>query len=54
MLDPELLKILACPACENRPPVKEDASKQQLVCTECGRAYPIQGGIPIMKIDDHG
>ena len=53
MVDPELLKILACPACESRPPVKEDSAKNQLVCTQCGRGYPIRNGIPIMKVD-HG
>jgi len=51
MINPDLLNILACPACEGRSPVKEEASKSQLVCTNCGRAYPILGGIPIMKIN---
>ena len=54
MLDPDLLKILACPACDDRPPVREDEAKSELVCTQCGRAYPIRDGIPIMKLDDHG
>ena len=52
MIDPELLKILACPACESRPPVKEDAANSRLVCTGCGRAYPVRDGIPIMLVEE--
>ena len=54
MLDPEFLNILACPACESRPPLKEDAAGSRLVCTVCGRGYPIRDGIPIMVSEDHG
>ena len=49
MIDPKLLEILACPACESRPPVKLE--HEMLVCTECGRRYPIRDGIPIMLVD---
>lgn len=49
---PELLEILACPACETRPPVKLDEKKIKLVCTQCGRRYPIREGIPIMLVDE--
>ena len=52
MIDPELLNILACPACESRPPVKEDGENSRLVCTVCGRAYPICDGIPIMLLEE--
>lgn len=48
MIDPELLKILACPACDSRPPV--ELVDQELVCTECGRRYPIRDGIPVMLV----
>ena len=52
MLDPELLKILACPACDSRPPVTLDEKKSQLVCQACGRRYPIREGIPVMLVEE--
>lgn len=48
MIDRELLEILACPAC--KADVKLEAEK--IVCTKCGRRYPIKDGIPIMLIDE--
>lgn len=44
MIDPELLAILACPVCEERPPLREEGDF--LVCTVCGRKYPVVDGIP--------
>lgn len=52
MIDPELLEILACPACDSRPPVKLDEAGSCLVCTECGRRYPIRDGIPVMLVEE--
>lgn len=48
MIDEELLKILACPAC------KGDVSleNEKIVCSKCGRKYPIRDGIPIMLIEE--
>ena len=48
LIDKELLEILACPVCKT--PVQEE--KEQLVCTECGRRYPVRDGIPIMLVDE--
>ena len=49
MIDPKLLELLACPACEDRPPVRlEDDT---LVCDRCHRAYPIRDGIPDMLVE---
>ncbi len=47
-MDEELLSILACPVC------KADVrlEKQEIVCTKCGRKYPVRDGIPIMLIDE--
>ena len=45
-LDPEFVKILACPADENRPPLR--LVGDTLVCDQCGRVYPIRDGIPIL------
>lgn len=52
LIDPELLEILACPACDERPPVTLDEANQKLVCTVCGRRYPIRDGIPVMLVDE--
>ena len=44
MIDPELLKILACPVCEERPPLREEGAF--LICTLRGHAYQVIDGIP--------
>jgi uncharacterized protein len=49
MLDPRLLEILACPACEDRPPVRQEGDG--LRCDKCGRIYPILDGIPEMLVE---
>jgi uncharacterized protein YbaR (Trm112 family) len=48
MIDETLLEILACPACKE--PIKLEDDK--IVCTGCGRRYPIRDDIPIMLIDE--
>ena len=48
MIDPKLLEILACPACKTS--VKLDG--ERLVCTQCGRRYPIRDGIPVMLVEE--
>ena len=47
-MDEELLKILACPACKADVELKEE----RIVCTKCGRKYPIRDGIPVMLIEE--
>ena len=47
-VDKELLEILACPA--DKAPVKEEGDR--LVCTQCGRRYPVRDGIPVMLLDE--
>lgn len=48
MIDEELLEILACPACKAPVRLEED----EIVCSGCGRRYPIREGIPIMLIEE--
>jgi uncharacterized protein YbaR (Trm112 family) len=48
MIDKDLLNILACPLCKTDVKVEDD----RLVCTKCGRRYPIKDDIPIMLIDE--
>ncbi|HDY66917.1 MAG TPA: Trm112 family protein [Candidatus Scalindua sp.] len=44
MIDKELLEILACPVCK----AEVKLEKGKIVCTKCGRRYPIRDGIPVM------
>jgi hypothetical protein len=48
MIDKELLEILACPAC--KADVREADDK--IICTKCGKKYPIKDGIPVMLIEE--
>jgi uncharacterized protein YbaR (Trm112 family) len=48
MIDRELLEILACPVC--KAPVTQQGDR--IVCTKCGRRYPIKDGIPAMLVDE--
>ncbi len=48
MIDEKLLEILACPACKE--PVRLE--KDRIVCTGCGKRYPIRDGIPIMLLEE--
>ena len=50
MIDPKLLEILACPAC--KAAVREE--QDRLICTGCGRKYPIRDGIPVMLVEEAG
>jgi len=44
----ELLDILVCPVDKAKVHLKND----RLVCEQCGRAYPVRDGIPIMLADE--
>ncbi len=48
MIDKELLDILACPLCKEEVKLEGD----KIVCTKCGRRYPIKDDIPIMLIEE--
>lgn len=53
MINKDLLEILRCPVC-----VKEKEGRLELVnnawliCSECGRKYPIVEEIPVMLISE--
>lgn len=49
-VDPELLEILACPACKT--PVRLVKDGAALKCDSCHRVYPIKDDIPVMLIDE--
>jgi uncharacterized protein YbaR (Trm112 family) len=50
LLNAELLAILACPACEERPPL--ELRGEYLVCLQCRRAYPIRDDIPVLLVEE--
>lgn len=47
-IDVALLEILACPV--DHAAVREEGDR--LVCSSCGRRYPVRDGIPVMLIDE--
>ncbi len=50
LIDPALAEILVCPA--DHGALDEDESASRLVCTVCGRRYPVRDGIPVMLIEE--
>lgn len=54
-LDQQLLDILACPSPDHaplRPGTADDPDAEFLTCTSCGRTFPVQGGIPVLLLDE--
>ncbi len=49
-LDPELLKILACPQCKG--PVEPTADQAWLLCRACKLKYEVRDDIPVMLVDE--
>jgi len=47
-VDRLLIDILACPDCKG----DVDMVKSQVVCTRCGKRYPLTNGVPVMLIDE--
>lgn len=44
----DLLDILVCPVDKAKVQLEGD----RLVCEQCGRAYPVRDGIPIMLVEE--
>ncbi len=53
-VDAALLEILACPADTAALRVDESALEGAgaLVCTACGRQYPVRDNIPVLLVDE--
>ncbi|MFF4649612.1 Trm112 family protein [Streptomyces sp. NPDC001380] len=53
-LEPFLLDILVCPQCRAPLTESEHEDGPELVCTsaECGLAYPVRDGIPVLLVDE--
>ena len=50
VISPDLMEILACPACKAKVVLKDDSSG--LKCVSCRRVYPVRDDIPVMLIDE--
>ncbi|HWB89197.1 MAG TPA: Trm112 family protein [Acidimicrobiia bacterium] len=50
LIDPDLAEVLVCTVDKSK--LIEDMSAERLVCTECGRRYPVRDGIPIMLVEE--
>ncbi len=48
VIDPDLLALLVCPIDHGQLELKDST----LVCTRCGRVFPIDDGIPNMVVDE--
>lgn len=55
-IDPELLKIIVCPACRSELDLtasdRDPGVPAELVCRGCGLAYPIRDDIPVLLVDE--
>lgn len=50
LLDESLARILVCPV--DKGDLSEDEAASRLVCSQCGRRYPVRDEIPIMLVDE--
>lgn len=50
LIDEGLAKILVCPA--DKADLTEDEEHSVLVCTSCGRRFPVRDGIPVMLLEE--
>lgn len=49
LIDPGLAAVLVCTV--DKADLAEDVEAAMLVCTECGRRYPVTDGIPNMLVE---
>jgi uncharacterized protein YbaR (Trm112 family) len=47
-LPEKLLEIIVCPDCHG----SLDPVGEELVCTQCGLAYPVRDDIPVLLVDE--
>lgn len=51
-LSPTFLEIAACPACHSRFAVDYDSRELQCSSSQCGLAFPVRDGIPVLLVDE--
>jgi uncharacterized protein YbaR (Trm112 family) len=49
LIDPSLAAVLVCTV--DKADLVEDAEAQRLVCTKCGRRYPVRDGLLTMLVE---
>lgn len=49
LIDPKLAEVLVCTV--DKADLVEDAEAQSFECTECGRRYPVEDGVPRMVVE---
>ena len=47
-----LLDILRCPHCRGTFLTPGPGEPEELVCSACGRGYPVRGGVPVLLVDE--
>ena len=50
LIDATLAEVLVCPV--DKSDLDQDLAERRLVCTDCGRRYPVRDGIPIMLVEE--
>ena len=50
LIDPALAEILVCPV--DHADLEENPKDSVLVCTQCGRRYPVRDGVPVMLVEE--
>ena len=50
-MDPLLRELWRCPQ-PHQAPLTTDGTTGELICDECGAAYPVRDGLPVMLIDE--
>ena len=51
MMLKQILDLLICPVAECRKPLTLAADEMSFQCTGCGRIYPVEDGIPVLRTD---
>lgn len=51
-LDARLMEMLRCPDCHGTFEEPAGGEVQELVCTGCGKAYPVRNGVPVLLVDE--
>ena len=46
----DLIEILVCPV--DRAPIEYKERRKVIICTSCGRHYPVRDNIPVMLVDE--
>lgn len=48
----DVLEILVCPSCHTKLAWDYEAAELSCTSAECGLAYPVRDGIPVLLVDE--